>query len=378
MSSAVSQEISPLPGDFASEAEKPDAMKSLMSRFQSIPLRDIALLFRFLSTLVEAGLPLTRCLNFARMQSRSELLKEVLGDILSSVQSGNHLSTAIAKFPRFFPELIVQMIVVGENSGELGEMFLKISQFLEKRLENRSNIKSAMTYPAFLFVACMGAIAFMLTSAVPKLANIFDGLGAELPAITQFFLDFGVFLSHWGLIILGALIAAVVGFRFFIATEHGRQVWDKVKLHIPFFGGLMDKSAAAQFASTLSILSSSGVDLLKSLEITGRTVDNAHLREQLVHIRQAVANGSSLHQAIADSKSFSDVVTAMVAVGEESGELDRMLTHVRDIYEQEVDLAIKTFTKLIEPIMIVSMTGIVGVIAASILIPLADISSAIK
>ena len=350
---------------------------TLSQRFQKIPLGELAVLFKFMSTLLDAGLPLTRALHFASIQAKSVLLKETMTKITTDIESGSHLSEALSKFPHFFEELVVQMIVVGENSGDLADMLGKVNRHLERRLETRSNLKAALAYPAMLLLACIGVVVFMLTSAVPQLASIFEGMGAELPGITLFFLHLGKFLNTWGWLLGILVIALIGGFQLWTYSDSGKIVWDKLKLEIPFFGDLMRKSAAAQFASTLAILLSGGVATLKSLEVTALAADNVHVRHQLFLIRERVATGEALNEALKAGGLFSDVVYAMTAIGEESGTLDKMLTHVRDIYEQEVELATKTFTRLIEPIMIISMTGIVGVIAASILLPLADLSSAV-
>ena len=336
---------------------------TLSQRFQKIPLGELAVLFKFMSTLLDAGLPLTRALHFASIQAKSVLLKETMTKITTDIESGSHLSEALSKFPHFFEELVVQMIVVGENSGDLADMLGKVNRHLERRLETRSNLKAALAYPALLLL-----VAGQRDS---------QGMGAELPGITLFFLHLGKFLNTWGWLLGILVIALIGGFQLWTYSDSGKIVWDKLKLEIPFFGDLMRKSAAAQFASTLAILLSGGVATLKSLEVTALAADNVHVRHQLFLIRERVATGEALNEALKAGGLFSDVVYAMTAIGEESGTLDKMLTHVRDIYEQEVELATKTFTRLIEPIMIISMTGIVGVIAASILLPLADLSSAV-
>ena len=166
--------------------------------------------------------------------------------------------------------------------------------------------------------------------------------------------------------------------NLWVATDSGKTSWNKIKLHIPFFGSLLEKTAAAQFASTLAILVSGGVPMLRSLEITASAIDNIHIRRRLETVRNEVAIGNTLHDALKKDATFNEVVCAMVAIGEESGELDKMLMHINDIYEQEIKLAMNMFTKLIEPVLILAMTGIVGLIAASIMVPLADLSSAIK
>lgn len=348
---------------------------SLKKRFQRIPLRDIALLFKFMATLLEAGLPLTRALDFAKLRSKHPLVRATVATMLADIEAGHHLSEALAKHPQFFSDLMIQMVVVGESSGELAGMLAKINQFVERKIETHAGLKAAMAYPAVLMVACVGVVIFMLTSAVPKLAEVFEGLGTDLPGITVLFLNLGKFLTSWGWLVALLVAAVVVAFRFWTFTERGKVQWDCWKLKIPFFGALMEKTAAAQFSSTLAILVSGGVALLKSLEVTACAADNVHVRKRLLMIRNQVSSGESLANALKQANLFSDVVFAMVAVGEESGELDKMLYHVRDIYEQEVDLAIKTFTKLVEPIMILVMTGIVGLIAASIMVPLADLST---
>lgn len=347
----------------------------LKKRLQRIPLRDIGLLFKFMATLLEAGLPLTRALDFAKLRSKHPLVRKTVAEMLEDIRAGHHLSEALAKHPQFFSDLMIQMVVVGESSGELSGMLVKVNQFIERKLETRSGIKSALAYPAVLMLACIGVVIYMLTAVVPKLANVFDGLGAELPAITVFFLKMGTFMTQWGIFIAILFAAAIVAFNLWTFTERGKIQWDHWKLKIPFFGTLLEKTAAAQFASTLAILVSGGVALLKSLEVTAYAADNVHVRKRLLAIRDRVSTGESLTNALKDAHLFSDVVFAMVAVGEESGELDKMLVHIRDIYEQEVDITIKTFTKLIEPIMILVMTGIVGLIAASVMVPLADLST---
>lgn len=359
-------------------AEKSAKKRARFSFNRGAPLREIAMIFKFLGTLIQAGLPLTRALSFSSMQAKNVTLKHAIEVVLEDIRSGSHFSESIGKFPHLFSPLMVQMLVVGENSGDLSGMLFKIHHFLEDRLEKRGNILSALAYPMLLVIACIGVVVFMLTNAVPKLASIFDGLGAELPPITKACLASGNFLSSYGIFIVAGLVMLGILMNLWVATDSGKTSWNKIKLHIPFFGSLLEKTAAAQFASTLAILVSGGVPMLRSLEITASAIDNIHIRRRLEAVRNEVAIGNTLHDALKKDATFNEVVCAMVAIGEESGELDKMLMHINDIYEQEIKLAMNMFTKLIEPVLILAMTGIVGLIAASIMVPLADLSSAIK
>ncbi len=299
--------------------------------------------------------------------------QKIIKDMRVDVESGQPLSDTMAKYPKTFNRLYLNLVRAGEASGTLDSILDRISSFLEKDLALRGKIKSSMTYPVIVLVFAIGITYFLLTTIVPQFAGILTQLGAPLPLLTRVLIAVADFLKTktWLLaLIIGALGLA---FRQYYKTKQGRHVIDDFKLRVPVMGSLLRRAAIASFARTFGLLLSSGVNIIESLEITKGTANNIIIEDTLDNARNVVMVGEQMSGSLATSKIFPPMVVSMVAIGEETGSLDDMLAKVADFYDREVDEAVEQLTAAIEPIMIVFLGGIVGVIVAGMFLPMFSI-----
>ncbi len=336
-------------------------------------LKDIAIFSRQLATMMAAGLPIVQALAILEKQTENKKFKAMLKEIRTDVEGGTAFSDALAKFP-VFGRLYVNLVRAGEASGTLDTILDRLATFLEKDLELRGKIKSAMTYPTIVFVFAILVTYFLLTGIVPQFAQILTDLGSELPLLTRFLIAVSNFLRSstlWLVVGAGVLFFA---YRAFYRTERGRRVVDRVKLRVPVFGTLNKKSALARFARTLGLLLSSGVNIVEAADITKGTAGNAVVEDILEETKNTIQVGEPLHSTLLRyPEIFPPMVASMVAIGEETGALDAMLQKVADFYEREVDETVESLTAAIEPIMIIFLGGIVGMIVAGMFLPLFQI-----
>jgi type IV pilus assembly protein PilC len=333
-------------------------------------LKQVALFSKQMATLINAGVPLVQSLAIMQRQLENKAFQNILKVVRNDVESGTPLSEAITKHPRVFDRLYINLVRAGETSGTLDSIMGRVSDFQEKELALRGKIKSALTYPVIVLVFALGITYFLLTTIVPQFATILTSLGAPLPALTQFLITVSNFLQHQTLIFAAMIAALVYAYRRVYATAKGRYQIDKFKLTIPVLGTLLRRSAIASFSRTLGLLIASGVNIIESLEITKGTADNAIIEEAIENARNVVMVGEQMSGSLASSKIFPPMVVSMVSIGEETGALDSMLNKVADFYEREVDEAVEGLTAAIEPIMIVFLGGIVGLIVAGMFLPM--------
>jgi type IV pilus assembly protein PilC len=339
--------------------------------FGRVKLTDLSVFCRQFSTMIDAGVSLVRCLNVLQEQTQSPKLRRIIADIEEEVQAGNTLSKAMGKYPKVFNNLFIGLVRAGEVGGVLEESLQRLSQFLEKDVELRRKVKSAMTYPAIVMFVALSIVIGLVTFILPKFIQLFQDLGVkEFPTPTLMLMNMSHFLTTYWYIAGGMLIAFLLVFRAFVRTKFGKRVYDRFKLKAPVFGKLNHRIALARFSRTLGTLLVSGVPILQALETVAGAVDNDIISDAVMEARARIREGDRIGDPLQKSKMFPPMVVQMISIGEESGALDQMLTKVAEFYEQEVDAALASLTSAIEPVMIVFLGGAVGFIVISMFLPL--------
>jgi type IV pilus assembly protein PilC len=369
-------------------SEKRDAvqLEGMLKRFRGVNLRSLAVFSRQFATLVEAGMPMLRALHTLEDQTEDEMLKEAIVGLRHDIEAGGSVAGAMERHPKIFDELYRSMVRSGEGSGRLDEALDRIAYQLEKLDALRRQIRSAMMYPAFVFVLAIVIMMVVVAFIVPVFVGIFEeiaaetpGVSAELPMMTQITVGVSNSVTSYWYVWLVAVPALVVGFLRFKRTERGRELWDRFKLRIPAkIGDVVHKVALARWSRTFSGTVAAGVPLLQSIKITGQTAGNTVIEKAMDDVYSSVKRGGSIAKPIGDHPVFPAMVTHMVAVGEETGELENMLTKVADFYEAEVDAKVKALTSLIEPVMIVFVGGVVGFIVISMYLPIFELYENIR
>lgn len=341
----------------------------------------IVIFTRELSAMVGAGVPLLRALNSLYGHSESPALKKILSGIIKDVEAGTPLGDALAKYPQTFSDVYVNMVRAGEAAGILDEILKRLAFQQEKNATIRKKIKSAMTYPMVLIFITIMAFFGLMLFVIPQIGKILTDLGgedAQLPVLTQVMLAISQALINFWYIIFPLLGAGVFFLLRFLRTPRGKAVLHHVALRLPGIKSIIMKVAIARFSRTFSALIGAGVPVLEALDVTAHAVGNVVYEKALVDAAKAVENGDTLSSVIEKNKLFPAIVPQMLAVGEETGQTDTVLVKVADFYEEEVDVAIEGLSSIIEPVMIVFMGSMVGVIAASVMMPIASLSQNIK
>jgi len=347
---------------------------SFMDRLSRVKLDDLSLFCRQFSTMIDAGVSLVRCLDVLGEQATNPKLRFIIRDIRSEVEAGNSLSKAMSKYPSVFDNLFVGLIRAGEVGGVLEEALQRLSTFLEKDVELKRKVKSAMTYPTIVSVVALGIVLFLTMFIVPKFMEMFHDLGLKnFPAMTQMLMDFSNFLIHKWYIMSIIVITCVIAFKMFVRTKFGRRAADRLKLKIPVFGKLNHKVSIARFSRTLGTLLTSGVPILQAMETVAGTVSNEIISDAILDARARIREGDVISEPLKKSKMFPPMVVQMIAIGQESGALDTMLNKIADFYEQEVDAAIASLTAAIEPVLIVFLGVTVGFIVIAMFMPLVEL-----
>ena len=346
--------------------------RDILEPFKKVKLADLVIFTRQFSTMINAGLPIVRPLYVLSEQTGNPKLKEVIVQVRKDVEAGLALSEALEKHPKVFDRLYVEMVRAGEIGGILDGVLLRVASQLEGDQALRRKVKSAMTYPTVVLVLAVLAASFMLIFIVPVFARMFEDLGGTLPLPTRIAMGLSdILTSFFGIIFYAALIGGVVGFLRWKETEQGRKVWGRASLKIPFkVGDVIQKVALARFARTLGTLSAAGVPILQAIEVTAASSGNWVMENALLKSRDAIREGRPIHRPLEGEPVFPPMVTRMIAVGDETGDLDGMLGKIAEFYESEVDATVKALTSIIEPIMIVVVGGIVGGIIVAMYLPM--------
>lgn len=346
--------------------------------FQSIKLRDLTIFYRQFATMVNAGLTLVNSLDILIEQVENKALSNNIKVVKSDVEAGSTLADAMAKFPQVFAELYVSMVRAGEIGGVLDDILLKIADLMEKDYALRQKIKSAMSYPSFVAAAALLMSIFMLTFILPQFVGVFATFGGELPALTQFFVTLTyLFNKYWYIffIVFAALIAA---FLAYIKTPNGKLNFDKFKLSAPIFGEINRKGAIARFTRILGTLIKSGVPILEALQVSSNAIGNLVISSAVLGAKTKIKEGQSISGPLAESGVFPPMVTQMIMVGEESGELEEMLVNVAKFYDEEVDRTVEKLTAIIEPLMMAFIGLTVGTMIIAMYLPIFNMINLIQ
>ena len=351
----------------------------IQSALSGVTVKDKAVFSRQFAALVNAGVAIVRSLGVLAEQCPNPKMKKALQEISADVQQGTNLSDAMRKHPQCFDNLYVSMVQAGEVGGVLDEVMNRLAKLLEDVARLQNQIKSALAYPVVVGLLAIAIFIAMTVFLIPIFAGIFKQLGAELPPLTQFMLGVSEVLRSWKVVVLIAfLIGASIGLQMYYKTRMGRETIDRISLKVPLFGDLIQKSAVARFSRTFGALTRSGVPILTALEIIRDTAGNQVIANAVDASRRDIQQGGMISIALQKEKVFPIMAIQMISIGEETGELDKMLGKVADFYEDEVEQAVKALTSVIEPVMIVILGGMVGMILLSMYLPLFGVFDHIK
>jgi type IV pilus assembly protein PilC len=361
-----------------SEKNEAFRLEQVFDRFRGIKAREMAIFSRQFATLIDSGMPMLRSLHTLEDQTEDERLRDAITGIRQDVEAGSSLADAMERRPQIFDPMFRAMVRSGEGSGRLDEALDRIAYQLEKLDELRRQIKSAMMYPAFVFVLAIVILLVVVAFIVPVFAGIFKeitqsspGESAQLPMLTQLTMGFSNFITGYAFIWIPLLIGGGIAFFQWKKSEWGRPQWDRIKLKIPIhIGDVIHKTALARWSRTFAGTVASGVPILQSIKITGQTSGNALIEQQMDAVYESVRSGGTIAHPIEKSDLFPAMVGHMVSVGEETGQLEQMLGKIADFYETEVDAKVKALTSLLEPAMIVFVGGMVGVIVIAMYLPI--------
>ena len=342
---------------------------------KSVSAKNLAVFTRQFSVMIDAGLPLVQCLDILGTQEEDKNFAAVILATRADVEAGASLADAMAKHPKVFDPLFTNMIAAGEAGGILDTILKRLATYIEKNVKLKNQVKSAMVYPIAVIVIAAVVVGVILWRVIPTFANLFAGLGAELPLPTRIVIALSNGLVRFMPFVLIGIAAFVFGFRAYYATAGGRMAIDAMTLKLPILGVLMRKIAVARFCRTLSTLLASGVSILEALNITARTSGNAVVEEAILTTRKSIERGDTIAQPLRDTAVFPPMVVQMIGVGEATGALDTMLSKIADFYEEEVDVAVAGLLTLLEPVMIALLGGIVGGIVIAMYMPIFSLIS---
>ena len=342
----------------------------------SIKMRDIVIFTRQFSTMINAGLPLVQALDILANQSENPALKEVTRQVMFDVESGNTVADALRKHPKAFSDLYVNMVAAGEAGGILDTILMRLAVFMEKNDALIRKVKGAMIYPGVIISVAAIAITVLLVFVIPTFENMFNSAGIELPLPTRIVIGLSRGLKSYWYMLIGAAIALFVSIKRYYATPGGKLNIDRTMLKLPVLGDVLRKSAVSRFTRTLGTLISSGVSILDGLEITAKTSGNRVIQDAIMESRASIAGGETIAAPLKKSAVFPPMVISMIAVGEQTGGLDEMLTKIADFYDEEVDAAVSGLLALMEPVMIVFLGVVVGGMVVAMYLPIFDMVNA--
>lgn len=343
-----------------------------------VDLEDLIIFSRQMYSLMKAGIPIIRAIIGLAETTTHKRFSETLKDLVVQLEQGRNLSTAMASHKKVFNRLMVSIVMVGESTGKLEDAFEQLATYFEREQETRKQIKSAMRYPIFVIFALVAAMFILNIFVIPTFADMFKKFNAELPLMTRILISTSDFMvNYWGTV-LGSMAATGVIVRNYITSEVGRLKWDRIKLKIPLVGSIIERSLLSRYCRSFSMILRSGVPMTTGLTLVSEAVDNAHMAHKVIDMRRGIEKGESLLRVSRNSGLFSQLVLQMVAVGEETGQVDELLQESAEFYEREVDFDLKSLTAKIEPILISIVAGMVLVLALGIFTPMWDMMSAIK
>jgi len=346
-----------------------------------VATKDLVTFTRLFATMIDAGLPLVQCLDILASQQTNKHFEVILKDVKASVEGGSSFSDALKRHPRVFDELFVNLVHAGEVGGILDSILARLSVYLEKRQKLVRQVRGALVYPSIVVVIAAGVMTVLMTFVIPAFESMFKdfGGGAEnLPALTRLMIGLSQNFVTYSPFLVVALIGGAVGFSYMYRTPKGKRIVHRTLLQLPVMGPVLRKIAVARFTRTLGTLLTSGVPILDALEICGRTSGNVIIEEGILKVRQSISEGKNMAEPLAEAKVFPDMVVQMIGVGEQTGALDQMLNKIADFYEEETDVAVAALTSALEPIMMVGVGGMVGVVLVAMYMPIFSLAGNIK
>ncbi|MCK4396159.1 type II secretion system F family protein [candidate division WOR-3 bacterium] len=350
---------------------KPREISFALFGGKKLNTKELAIFTRQFATMINAGLALMDCLDTLKKQVTKPGFKTVITEIMEDIEGGATLADALSRQRKSFSDLYINMVAAGEAGGALDTILLRLAAYLEKTAEIIRKIKGAMIYPAMIMIVTFGAVTILLVFVIPIFASMYAGMGAELPGLTRVILAISHILRRYFLIFIGAIIAIVVALRLYYRSENGRLVIDQTILRVPIFGDLIKKTALARFSRTLSTLLSSGVNILDALEITAKTSGNKVVENAIMKARSSIKEGETIAAPLSQEKRvFPPMVVQMITIGEATGGIDEMLNKVADFYEGEVDSAVENLMAALEPIIVVFLGAVIGVIVIAMYLPI--------
>lgn len=362
------------------EKNQRKSIKDSLREQQRIKSKHITVFSRQFATMINSGLALLRALYILEGQTQNARLKTIIGSVRSDVEGGTSLSEALEKHPRVFNRLYVSMVRAGEAGGILDETLKRVASQLEAEDSLKRQVRSAMVYPMLIAVFALLVMTAMIMFIIPIFSKMYADLGSKLPLLTRIMVVISdTMRSIWGIFVIAIMAAAIYGIMRLKRTPQGTALWDKTKLQIPMgIGEIIRKLAMARFSRTLATLVSSGVPILHAIEITGETAGNTVVTEAMKGVKESVKEGRPISEPLANVKVFPPMVTQMIAVGEETGALDTMLKKIAEFYEDEVQAAVKSLTSILEPIMMIGVGALVGVIVIALYLPIFNLMQVIK
>lgn len=339
-------------------------------------INDVILFTRQMYTLTKAGVPIIHGLRNVSQSTRNPQLRRAIDDVVDALESGRDLASGLAQNPGVFPAMFVSIVRVGESSGNLEQAFAQLTDYLELERDFRARLKQALRYPAMVIVAMFIAVAILMTFVIPAFAEFFARFDAELPLPTKLIIAASNFTAEWWWLILLAIGVALLGFRSWIRTESGRYRWDRMKLRLPVVGKILFQGTMARFARTFAMTYRSGVPLIQGLTLTARAVENEYIGQAVNDMRTGIERGEALSRTAAATGLFSPLVLQMLGIGEETGDVDAMLTETAEYYEREVDYDLRNLSAYIEPILLVFLAVLVLVLALGVFLPMWDVGRA--
>jgi len=366
------------PLDIQLSAAPRRSTKALFEHFAATKIgnEDVLLFSRQMYTLLKAGVPIMGALRGLQESTTNPAFAKVIGELRESLDAGRELSMSLSRHPRVFSAFFTSMVRVGEATGRLEEVFLRLFHHLEFEQFMRDQVKSAIRYPAFVVLTMALAVVIINIFVIPAFAKVFAGFKAELPLMTRVLIEFSSFTVNWWPVLLLGVVGAVFGFRAWTGTARGRMAWDTHKLKIPIAGKIILKATLARFSRSFSLALRSGLPAVQALSTVANTVDSTYVGRRLEQMREGVERGESILRTARAAGVFTPIVLQMVAVGEESGALDDLMSEVADMYQREVEYELKTLASQIEPILIMSLGVLVLILALGVFLPLWDLGSA--
>ncbi len=372
--------ITPVHIDEAPAAAAAAAPGGVQIRFgePKVELSDLMLFSRQMYTLLKAGVPIVRGLAGLQESAQNPTLRKVLGEVRESLESGRELSLSMHRHPKVFTPFMVSLVRVGELTGRLDEVFLRLYEFFAFEKKMREDIKAALRYPVIVLLALAAAMFIVNIFVIPAFAKIFASFRLELPLVTRILIGTSeIFVAYWPLMIVAA-VAAVIGFRLYIGTPAGRYAWGRLQLRLPVIGDLIHKATLARFSRSFALSGKSGVPIVQALAVVANVVDNAYLESRILQMRDGIERGESILRTAVAAGVFNPVVLQMVAVGEETGEIDTLMTEIADMYEREVTIEVEGLTAKLEPILLVVMGVLVLILALGVFLPMWDLAGAAR